>query len=81
MMSEADQIEYAIKMSLQQHDTASDAETPNIDSSREATPMNTDITSMVRLDLIKHETLNHTVYTFAHYSLVLMSEDTKAITT
>ena len=51
MMSEADQIEYAIKMSLQQHGTASDAETPNIDSSRETTPMNTDITNMVRLKL------------------------------
>ena len=51
MMSEADQIEYAIKMSLQQHDTASEADTPNLDSSRETTPMNTDITNMVRLEI------------------------------
>jgi hypothetical protein len=44
MMSEADQIAYAIKMSLQGDDTASEAETPNPDSSRETTPMDTDMT-------------------------------------
>ena len=44
MMSEADQIAYAIKMSLQGEDTASEAETPNADSSRETTPMDTDMT-------------------------------------
>lgn len=41
MMSEADQIAYAIKMSLQGDETASEAETPNLDSSRETTPMDT----------------------------------------
>jgi hypothetical protein len=44
MMSEAAQIEYAIKMSLQGDDTPSEAETPNADSSRETTPMDTDMT-------------------------------------
>lgn len=49
MMSEADQIAYAIKMSLQGDETASEAETPNADSSRETTPMDTDLTRLVRL--------------------------------
>lgn len=49
-MSEADQIAYAIKMSLQGDETGSEAETLNLDSSRETTPMDTDPTrtSMVR---------------------------------
>ena len=49
MMSEADQIAYAIKMSLQGDETSSEADTPNVDSSREVTPMDTDVarTSMV----------------------------------
>ncbi|XP_028391060.1 26S proteasome non-ATPase regulatory subunit 4-like [Dendronephthya gigantea] len=44
MMSEADQIAYAIKMSLQGDETGSEAETLNMDSSRETTPMETDPT-------------------------------------
>lgn len=48
-MSEADQIAYAIKMSLQGDETASEAETANADSSRETTPMDTDLTRLVRL--------------------------------
>lgn len=46
MMSEADQIAYAIKMSLQGDgtDTPSGLETPNQDSSRETTPMDTNLT-------------------------------------
>lgn len=45
MMSEADQIAYAIKMSLQGEgtDTPSELETPNASSSRETTPMDTDV--------------------------------------
>ena len=43
MMSEADQIAYAIKMSLQGDDTTSEAETGEANSSRETTPMDTDV--------------------------------------